>query len=198
MEEIARGAEAILYKKDNDLIKQRIEKGYRIKEIDEKLRKERTKREASLLGEARRLGVNTPVIKEVKEFEIIMEFVDGKRLKELINESGEAEIAEEIGKATGLLHNGDIVHGDLTTSNMILKDDKIYFIDFGLGGFTSRNEDKGTDLSLIKEAFKSTHCKYLDSLWKNFIKGYKQSNPRAEEVLKVLEDIEKRGRYVKR
>jgi Kae1-associated kinase Bud32 len=81
---------------------------------------------------------------------------------------------------------------------MILKDDNIYFIDFGLGEFSKRVENLATDLSVLKEAFKSTHFKYLDLLWGSFIKGYKQANDNFNKVLDTLNDIEKRGRYVKR
>ena len=200
---IRRGAESIIYLDDSQLVKERIKKSYRLKEIDEKLRKLRTRKEAKLLNEAKRVGVETPKIFSVDEkgFKIIMEFIDGKRLKEFLNETDDKNrkgVAEELGKAVGLLHKNGIVHGDLTTSNMILKDDKIFFIDFGLGDFSNRIEDLATDLSVLKEAFKSTHFKYLDILWESFIKGYKLTNDKFNKVLDTLNDIEKRGRYVKR
>jgi len=203
MKVIKRGAEAILYLDDSQLVKERIKKSYRLTEIDEKLRKLRTRKEAKLLNEAKRVGVETPKIFSVDEkgFKIIMEFIDGKRLKEFLNETDDKNrkgVAEELGKAVGLLHKNGIVHGDLTTSNMILKDDKIFFIDFGLGDSSNRIEDLATDLSVLKEAFKSTHFKYLDLLWESFIKGYKQTNDNFNKVLDTLNDIEKRGRYVKR
>jgi len=96
------------------------------------------------------------------------------------------------------MHKNGIVHGDLTTSNMILKNNKIYFIDFGLGEFSKRIENFAIDLSVLKEAFKSTHFKHLNLLWQSFIKGYKQTNDKSKEVLESLNEIEKRGRYVKR
>jgi Kae1-associated kinase Bud32 len=155
------------------------------------------------LSEARRVGVETPKIFSIDEqgFKINMEFIDGKRLKEFFNDTNDVKrkkVAEDVGKLVGLLHKNGIVHGDLTTSNMILKDDKIYFIDFGLGEFSKRVENLATDLSVLKEAFKSTHFKYLDLLWGSFIKGYKQANDNFNKVLDTLNDIEKRGRYVKR
>jgi Kae1-associated kinase Bud32 len=203
MKIIKRGAEAVLYLKNNQLVKERVKKNYRLKEIDEKLRKLRTRKEAKLLNEAKRVGVETPRIFSIDEkgFKIVMEFVDGERLKEFLNETNDEnrkKTAEEIGKAVGILHKSGIVHGDLTTSNMILRDDKIFFIDFGLGDFSNRIEDLATDLSVLKEAFKSTHFKYLDILWESFIKGYKLTNDKFNKVLDTLNDIEKRGRYVKR
>jgi len=203
MKIIKRGAEAVLYLDDSHLVKERIKKNYRLAEIDEKLRKQRTRKEAKLLNEAKRVGVETPKIFSVDEngFKITMEFIDGKRLKEFLNETdneSRKRVAEEMGKAIGLLHKNGIVHGDLTTSNMILRDDKILFIDFGLGDFSNKIEDLATDLSVLKEAFKSTHFKHLDLLWESFIKGYKQTNDKFNKVLDTLNDIEKRGRYVKR
>lgn len=203
MKIINRGAEAVLYLEDNYLVKERLKKNYRLPEIDIKLRKSRTRKEAKLLSDARRVGVETPRIISIDEnvFKITMEFIEGRRLKEFFNQANDAkkkEVVEEVGRCVGLLHKNGIVHGDLTTSNMILKDDRIFFIDFGLGEFSSRIEDLATDLSVLKEAFKSTHFKYLDLLWSSFIKGYKQTNDNFNKVLDTLNDIEKRGRYVKR
>jgi Kae1-associated kinase Bud32 len=203
MDIIKRGAEAILYKEGENLVKERIKKVYRLSEIDNDLRKSRTKKEARLISEARRAGVDAPAIVSVdeKEFKIIMEFVDGKRLKEFFNETNDeqrAEIAKKVGRAVGKLHDKGIIHGDLTTSNMILKDNKVYFIDFGLGEFSKRIETQGVDLSVLKQAFQSTHFEYLSLLWESFIKGYKQTNTNFNKVLDALHNIEKRGRYVKR
>lgn len=201
MKLIAQGAEAKLYRKDNELIKDRISKSYRIKEIDEPLRKSRTKKEAKLISEARRVGINVPKIISVEEYKITMEFIDGTKLKDALNNTDSKtrkKLAEEIGKIAGILHSNDIVHGDLTTSNMILKDDKIFLIDFGLGDLSKRIEDHAVDISVLKEAFKSTHYKYLKELWSSFICGYKQNNSKSDDVLRTLEDIQKRGRYIKR
>ena len=130
-----------------------------------------------------------------------MDYIDGRRLKEFFNETdnqNREKIAELVGKSVGLLHRNGIVHGDLTTSNMILKDEKVYFIDFGLGESSKKAENLATDLSVLKEAFKSTHFKHLNLLWNSFIKGYKQTNDNFNKVLETLNDIEKRGRYVRR
>ncbi|MFQ6020911.1 MAG: KEOPS complex kinase/ATPase Bud32 [Candidatus Aenigmatarchaeota archaeon] len=202
MKIIKRGAEAILYLKDNYLVKERIKKGYRIKELDKSIRKTRTKKESKLLSEARRCNVPTPRIISVNEneFKIIMDFIEGERLKELLNKTNNEnriKLSREIGKSTGLLHKHGIIHGDLTTSNMIYKE-KIFFIDFGLGEFSQRLEDQGVDLALFKEALKSTHFKFLNQIWKSFIKGYKETNTNWKKVLNTLDNIEKRGRYVRR
>jgi TP53 regulating kinase and related kinases len=203
MKIIKRGAEAVLYLENGQLVKERLRKNYRLPEIDVKLRKFRTRKEAKLIDEAKRAGVDTPRIFSVddKDFKIRMEFIDGQRIKELFNTASEAKIAkvsEEIGRMVGKLHSNCIVHGDLTTSNIILKDGKVFFIDFGLGETSGKAEDLAMDLSVLKEAIKSTHYKHLNLLWNSFIKGYEQTNDNFNKVLDTLNGIEKRGRYVER
>lgn len=207
MDIIYRGAESIIYldtfEDQKVLVKERIKKGYRVDQIDKKLRKQRTREEAKLLTEARKCGVATPKILHVDEanYKIIMEFIDGTRIKELLNVADKKTIEKicfEIGRSIEKLHSSKIVHGDLTTSNMISKDDKIYFIDFGLGEFSNRIEDFGVDLNLLYEALNSTHFKILKICWNNIIKGYKKEYKDAEKVLEKMEEIEKRARYAKR
>ena len=208
---IARGAEAVLYVSEWEgqrvLVKERIKKNYRISQIDEKLRKDRTRLEARLLTEARKHGVPTPKILQTDDYRIVMEFIEGKRIKELLNESAEKtgektveDVCQQIGRQIGKLHAADIVHGDLTTSNMILckADGKIYFIDFGLGDFSRRAEDKGVDMLLLRNAFKATHYKILSKCWENILKGYRQEYKDADEVIRKVGEIEKRARYAKR
>jgi len=207
MEIIKRGAEALLYLDNFEgqkvLVKERIKKSYRIIQIDDKLRKLRTKEEIKLLTEARKVGVFTPKILDVDEtnYKITMEFIEGERIKEFLNTSDKKTIEKtcfDIGCSIGKLHSAGIVHGDITTSNMILKDEKMYFIDFGLGEFSKRIEDFGIDLKLLYEALKSTHFKILNICWKNIIKGYKKEYKDAEKVLKKVKEIEARARYAKR
>ncbi len=201
MDILFKGAEAVIYRDNGKIIKERIEKRYRIKELDEKIRKTRTRREASLLSEARRRGVNVPKVLDVEKYRIIMEYIEGYKLKHIMDKiSGEEmkKIFYEIGKIIGRLHSGEIIHGDLTTSNILLKEGKIYLIDFGLGYFSNRTEDFAMDLLVLKESINAAHSKYLNVAWNNIIKGYKEAFEKAEEVIKRLEHIEMRGRYVKR
>ncbi|MEM5814460.1 MAG: KEOPS complex kinase/ATPase Bud32 [Candidatus Aenigmatarchaeota archaeon] len=204
---IARGAEAVLYRDVYDgrpaLVKERVKKSYRIPQLDIRLRIERTRTEARLLNEAGRAGVAVPAVLRVdeKNAKITMEYVDGKRLKELLNSTDEKsrkELAGLIGISVAKLHSHNIIHGDLTTSNMIRHDDKLFFIDFGLGFFSGRAEDMGTDLAVLHEAVRSTHFEHLNTLWGIIVKSYSASFAGAEKALKALEDIEKRGRYVRR
>ncbi|MEI6850166.1 MAG: serine/threonine protein kinase, partial [archaeon] len=88
----------------------------------------------------------------------------------------------------------NIIHGDLTTSNMIYSKNEVYFIDFGLGYESSNIEDKATDLHLIKQALEAKHFKYFEKLFNSILKGYKISK-NYSLVVKRLEAVEKRGRY---
>lgn len=207
MKLIKQGAEAKLFlsKKDGQkiLVKDRIKKNYRIEQIDEKIRKSRTSQEFNLLSDAKRNGIPTPRILDVdkKNYKIIMEFIDGERVKELLNKSDKKTVKKlcfEIGGLIGKLHAAGIIHGDLTTSNMISRDNKIHFIDFGLGSFSRKIEDQGTDLRLLHEALKSTHHQILDISWENVIEGYKNEYSKADQVLNRVSEIEKRARYMDR
>src|SRR3989344_5679126 len=193
MKLIQQGAEAILTRIDkNRLIKERVKKSYRIEEIDKKIRKFRTKREAKLLTTAK---INVPKVFNVDEenMKIEMEFLEGDLLKNILDTlplKKSLEICKQIGTEVSSLHSQDIIHGDLTTSNMILKGDKLYFIDFGLGFFSTKDEDKAVDLHLLKQALESKHYKNFEKLYKTILKNYKH-----KDVLKRLEKVELRGRY---
>ncbi len=205
MEILRQGAESIIYLENFEnqkvLVKERIPKKYRIKEIDERLRKERTKKEVKLLTEARKFGVETPPLLDVSENKITMQYIDGKTVKEFFYSADDEKVAEtskEIGKIVGLLHSNGIIHGDLTTSNMLMKDGKIFLIDFGLGEFSKRIEDQGVDLNLLEEAIKATHFKLYPLIWKNVVEAYKKEYKDANEVLLKVQEIEKRARYAQR
>jgi len=125
---LAQGAEAIIYKKDNQVIKDRIKKSYRIPELDNKIRKRRTKKEIKLLIKASKvISVPLPLTNNLKgragEVKIIMPFISGKKLSEHLDKfplTKQKQICKQIGQDVAKLHNADIIHGDLTTSNMIL------------------------------------------------------------------------------
>ncbi len=125
---LAQGAEAKIILTGNTIIKNRIKKSYRLTQLDEKLRKQRTKSEAKLLEKAGKI-INCPKVINQDKFSIEIEYLNGERLSETLNnkpEKQQFEIMNQIGKQVALLHNADIIHGDLTTSNMILiKTDKI-------------------------------------------------------------------------
>jgi len=206
MQILYQGAESRIYLGTFDgqevIVKERVSKGYRIKQLDEQLRKLRTRKEVKLLTEVRKLGIPTPKIFHVdeKNHKIIMENVKGYRLKEHLNSVSIEEakaICSQLGKQIGKLHSHNITHGDLTTSNMILEDRQIYFIDLSLGEFTQRIEDKAVDMKLLKEALKSTHFKIFDATWNSILFGYREYK-NSGEILTQLKKIEKRARYANR
>jgi len=203
-EVIYQGAEAKICKSrymDFDVVKKRrLNKSYRINEIDNRLIFYRTKEESKLMTEARKHGVSVPIIFDVDTQKgiITMEYLYGKRIKDILNGLSEKErsrICKMIGESIAKLHNNNIIHGDITTSNMILQDDRIHFIDFGLGEKNSEIEAKGVDLHVLMEAIESTHSRYSDCF--NYVlEGYKNKlDNDANLVIRKIEDIVKRGRY---
>jgi TP53 regulating kinase-like protein len=198
------GAEAKICKTEYmgfDVVqKRRINKSYRIKNIDDRLISYRTKEEAKLMMEARNYGVSVPTIFDVdlEKGIITMDYLNGKRIKDILNDLNEEErarICKKIGENIAKFHNNDIIHGDITTSNMILLDDKIHFIDFGLGEKNSEIETKGVDLHVLMEAIESTHSKY-SNCFNYVLEGYKKElKEDANLVIRKIEEIVKRGRY---
>jgi len=195
---LQRGAEAVIRLREGSIVKERIRKGYRIPELDETIRRQRTKLEVSLLERARRAGVRVPDASMTDKYIITMGNIDGERLKDALNGMKRPEqtgVAGKIGEVVAALHSSDIVHGDLTTSNMILKGNELYVIDFGLGRVSNRAEDKATDLFLLWEALQSAHFEIADMMWKNIINTYALKYSNAPEVIKRLGSIERRRRY---
>ncbi|HDN96294.1 MAG: Kae1-associated kinase Bud32 [Thermoplasmata archaeon] len=205
MEMIKRGAEAEIYLSSwrgrKVVIKRRIRKKYRIEKIDSQIREQRTKREALLIISARKAGVSVPIIYDVRlqRKEIVMQYIEGERLKDVIDmksKEWQKKICYMIGKSIANLHKNSIIHGDLTTSNMIYKNGKLYFIDFGLGSKSKEIEDMGVDLHLLMEAFKSAHRN--EALFEWVTEAYMKNFENGKKVLKKVEEIAKRGRYMRR
>ena len=193
---IAQGAEAKIIKQGNIITKDRIPKGYRLPVLDNKLRKQRTKKESKILVKAFTLIPVPKLINSDEKEKIEMQFIEGKKLYEsLDNLKNNKKICKTIGKQTAILHDNNIIHGDLTTSNMIYsKEEKVYFIDFGLSYESDKTEDKAVDLHLIKQALEAKHFKQHEKLFKSILDGYKISK-KYKETLNRLEQVEKRGRY---
>lgn len=198
MEIFQRGAEAIIYLNKPVIIKKRIKKSYRIEELDNKIRRRRTKIEAKLLRDARSLGILTPLVIDAREFSLEMEFIEGRKLKDIFEKLSDKKkrwVCEKIGEYASRLHEFNIIHGDLTTSNLILKGDNLYLIDFGLGFYSNRVEDKAVDIYLLYQALKSTHFNILDKIWEVILNTYKIKYTDAKNVIKKVEEIKERGRY---
>lgn len=196
---IAQAAEAKIYKNGNQVIKDRISKGYRHPELDKKIIKQRTKREASILEKAHKL-IDSPLPTNLEETQksrttqIIMPFIEGKKLSDNLENLDYKKVCKTIGKNIAKLHDSDIIHGDLTTSNMILKENgEVIFIDFGLGFISSRIEDKAVDLHLIKQALEAKHFSIHKEAEKIIIENYNSKD--RIKILEQLKKVESRGRY---
>lgn len=86
------------------------------------------------MTKARRLGVSTPVLYAVDPVQhtLTFEYVEGPSVKDIFLEFGLHGIMEEqledialqIGNAIAKSHDGGLIHGDLTTSNMLIRSGK--------------------------------------------------------------------------
>jgi TP53 regulating kinase and related kinases len=203
-----KGAEASLFLADwhgrRVVIKTRLPKKYRPAKLDATIRTYRTVHEPQLMNEAKKAGVPTPIIfqVDVKNAVIVMEFVEGKQIKQLLNGSSQSEranICVKVGELIGKLHRRGVIHGDLTTSNMILNaEGKIFLVDFGLSEKNTELEAKGVDLHLMKRGLQSTHFQFAEECFRAVTKGYTSivGEDEAKDVLAKVRGIERRGRYV--
>lgn len=222
---LATGAEAVIYRNKDFVIKKRVKKSYRISEIDEKIRKLRTRGEAKLLERASKVILVPAVSKsDEKSKEIVMDFIEGKKLSEYLNNfdlKEQKKIARKIGESVSKLHDVNVMHGDLTTSNMIWKEatpkgaypkrarepaskprkilrkdfykGQLYFIDFGLGFHSIKIEDRAVDLYLLKQALEAKHFENFKILFSEMLKKYNCKD--RDKVLVQLGKVEKRRRY---
>ena len=215
------------------IIKERFEKKYRIKELDKKLTKNRMLNESRNIARASKLGVNVPTLYFVDliERKIYMEYIENScQLKVLLQTIYSLEdmspyqslldkIGNDLGNMLSKLHSGDLIHGDLTPSNIILKVkedtnsdllnngeqiilknksyDYIYLIDFGLSSVslsvTSKLEDKAVDLYVLKRAMISSNPK-SEELFDKAMEIYKKNCTDGEEIIERYKKVEMRGR----
>ena len=199
---LKRGAEAELRRTEwharAAVEKVRVPKPYRHARLDDDLRRSRLRMEARLMAEARRIGVSVPILYDVdlRGHRLVMEFVDGPTVKEVLQKrlAEPRLVALAIGQMVGALHANGLVHGDLTTSNMIWRGERIHVIDFSMGERTSSLESQGVDLRLLKEAWTSAHYDLADR-FEDVLAAYQEAYPKAGAAFAKLREIEDRGRY---
>ena len=188
---ISNGAEANVYRSNmlgiNCIVKARQKKAYRAALLDNEIREQRTRTEARILALARRQGINTPSLLLVSKYNITMEFIDGKLLSEITND----KYMGDAGIMLGSLHNNNIAHGDFTPANIMLSNDKLWVIDFGLSEITESIESKALDLLLMKRSIKPIN-------FKRFLLSYKKSSKEHKSITAKLKELEMRGRYQNR
>jgi TP53 regulating kinase-like protein len=199
---VKKGAEADIYlttwNGHNSILKIRKKKDYRIHLLDTRIRTLRTIREAKMISEVKSFGISTPLVYFVdeKECKIHLQFIPGKLVRDLpITQI--VKICKDIGRIVGTLHKNGVMHGDLTTSNFILSQQRLVILDFGLSQKTDQVDDYAIDLRLFKEVLNSAHAQIVDKSWASFIQGYKKilGSLLTDKVLNQVLVIERRGRY---
>ncbi|KAF2746248.1 putative Serine/threonine-protein kinase bud32 [Sporormia fimetaria CBS 119925] len=237
---MTQGAEALVYKTvfltptTPCILKYRPPKPYRHPILDRRLTKARLLAEARVLVRARKEGVPVPAVLggDWDAGWLALEFIEGRTVRAVLDAwvegwknrsregesvEGEAEMKEfmhRIGHAVGRLHECGIVHGDLTTSNLMVRpsatshstssgvleqgelDGEIVLIDFGLAVQSTRQtqeEDRAVDLYVLERAFAATHP-WAEKMFKEVLEAYKKSYKGAGGSLKKLEGVRLRGR----
>jgi TP53 regulating kinase-like protein len=134
-----------------------------------------------------------------------MERVPGHSLKTILQSSDltEAEqiaLMQSLGILIAKLHDGKVVHGDLTSSNVLVvtkNDDadgsttskrSLVMIDFGLSFFSTIPEDRAVDLYVLERAFTSAHAATGESLFAACLEAYKKSSRNWSSTLNRFAD----------
>ncbi|KAG7390975.1 TP53 regulating kinase [Phytophthora pseudosyringae] len=208
---ISQGAEAKVFETDFAgrlcVVKERVKKSYRLPVLDKKLSHRRLVQEARCILKCRRAGVLTPSIFLVDEDKsrLYLEKVLGGSLKDFLRRAykldpkyGDKALkkAYHIGEAIAKMHDADIVHGDLTTSNMMLSSDDatdVTMIDFGLANSQPLPEDKAVDLYVMERAFASTHVN-SELLVEEVLRAYRAKSRRSDAIFQKLSQVRLRGR----
>ncbi|RQM19369.1 hypothetical protein B5M09_004605 [Aphanomyces astaci] len=188
------------------VIKERVVKTYRLRQLDKKLSHRRLVQEARCNFKCRKAGVDTPCIFLIDEAKgrLYMERIQGMSAKQYLYDSYNATtqqyatdalaVCYQIGVAIARMHDADIVHGDLTTSNLMKKDSlsTITVIDFGLANSQPLPEDKAVDLYVMERAFQSTHVHsepLVHSMYKDDVVLSDKKQTKNDEAQRILERI---------
>ncbi|KAI8468099.1 MAG: kinase-like protein [Monoraphidium minutum] len=184
------------------IVKQRFSKKYRHPTLDKKLTSTRLKQEARSVLRARKAGVPTPVLYSVEldSASIYMERVEGRSVRHALSDghldtAGVSRVMAEVGRLLALLHDGGLIHGDLTTSNMLVReaDGAVIMIDFGLSYNSKLPEDKGVDLYVLERALASAHSQ-LDGLFDQILASYKKHSKQWSATFNRFAEVRLRGR----
>lgn len=244
---VVQGAEAHVFKtsylshKTPAALKIRPSKAYRHPTLDARLTKQRVLQESRVMVKLRReVGRIVPAVYALdwdgttangKTCWMLMEWIEGGTIRNVLNQRisrsgsdfGDDEelrsLMERVGVAVGRMHKTGVVHGDLTTSNLMLRskgepsqvpstnvethaealsdlvplDGDVVLIDFGLASQNAQDEDRAVDLYVLERAFGSTHPR-TEHLFQEVLKAYGESYKGAKVVLKRLEEVRMRGR----
>lgn len=187
---IDRGAEAVIKKSGDSIIKKRPPKEYRHSSLDRRLRSERTSREARILKRCHQHNVNVPSVEQEEEFTIKMENIDGRKLRD----SPQTKYFRRAGSQVAKMHECKVFHSDISSSNIMVRNDKVFLIDFGISRISERTEDRAVDINLFKQNIQSFHSS-PEERFQEFKEGYRSIRGRCE-ALKQSKDIDSRKRYL--
>ncbi|KAI8092156.1 TP53 regulating kinase [Gilbertella persicaria] len=187
------------------IAKERFKKTYRHPDLDQFLTSRRVTQEARCLHKCKTAGMDTPTVYfvDVPAATIYMENIVGITVKQKLLENQESDyrdvdtdtLAERIGVSLAKMHSINIVHGDLTTSNLMLREnsDLVAIIDFGLSSTSTLIEDKAVDLYVLERAFASTHPQ-TEALFEKILEHYFKNSKQSKQIYTKLEDVRMRGR----
>ncbi len=183
-------------------LKWRHPKPYLLKAIDDQLRSIRTLRECKMLDFARTIGIPTPAVYSVDLSNkiIMMDFIMGNQVKQIVPRTSDSELRSmcvKFGHLIATLHRHNVVHGDPTTSNLVIDGkSRLWLIDFGLGEWNATVEMKGVDLHLIRRALETTHWDRQELMLESTLEGYREVlGEAAETIINKMNEIRERGRY---
>ena len=183
------------------IIKQRLPKSYRHPEIDARIRLLRIRTESKNMTQAWKLGVNVPCLLgiHVDEYLLIMEKIRGEVLYNQLNILKHDHIRKifvKLGKQVGLLHNHDIIHGDLTVFNIIIPPNQDpYIIDFGLSKIDIEVESKADDLLTFYSTLKAISHDFR-LFFETFMNSYYDSYSEGKKIFEQMKKIQSRARYI--
>ncbi len=182
------------------IIKHRLPKAYRHAEIDSRIRLLRLRTESKNMTFAWKLGVNVPSLIgiDAKDNVIIMERIEGEVLHTQLNDGNIQQILMKIGTQVGILHNHDLIHGDLTVFNIIISPSQTpYIIDFGLSKIDNEIESKADDLLTFYSTLKAISFNFK-LFFDTFMKGYYDKYSQGKKIFEQMKKIQSRARYIAR
>ncbi|XP_058989520.1 EKC/KEOPS complex subunit TP53RK [Mustela nigripes] len=202
LELVKQGAEARVFRGHFQgraaVVKHRFPKGYRHPALEARLGRRRTVQEARALLRCRRADYasNCLYMEEIEGSVTVRDYIQSTMETEKTPQSL-LGLARTVGQVLARMHDEDLIHGDLTTSNMLLKPPveqlNIVLIDFGLSFVSALPEDKGVDLYVLEKAFLSTHPN-TETVFEAFLKSYSTFSKKSRPVLKKLDEVRLRGR----
>ena len=196
MKLLKKGHDAHIYEDNNKIVKIRKVKSYRNTELDTFIRKTRTRKESKILA---KLNEIIPVPAVIDSDDINMSIRMTKILGKNLSEVFSLKLCNQIGKYTGLMHQQGIIHGSLTIHNMLISNEtqSIYFIDFGLGYFSGKEEDRATDIYTFIKDIESRCFEKQNKAIELFLQAYKNTLEEGDNVIERLHKIKIRGRNKK-